>query len=167
MTHPPFPIPHAPKGFFITGTDTGVGKTLFSAALLHAEHLVIAHPPPAPGEPGGDLWRQRRAHALPRHLSDLLGIHMHNTAKWLMSLSVCALLMACGGDKTTGKACLGSNNDTLVEGMQDKCKAGDIVATKHPAYFCDFNYAVTFNSYNSAICVYSGGLKPERTTEKS
>ena len=24
------------KGFFITGTDTGVGKTLFSAALLHA-----------------------------------------------------------------------------------------------------------------------------------
>ena len=65
-----------------------------------------------------------------------------------MSLSVCALLMACGGDKTTGKACLGSNNDTLVEGMQDKCKAGDIVATKHPAYFCDFNYAVTFNSYN-------------------
>lgn len=36
MTHPPCPIPHAPKGFFITGTDTGVGKTLFSAALLHA-----------------------------------------------------------------------------------------------------------------------------------
>jgi len=27
------PIPH---GFFVTGTDTGVGKTLFSAALLHA-----------------------------------------------------------------------------------------------------------------------------------
>lgn len=25
-----------PKGFFVTGTDTGVGKTLFSAALLHA-----------------------------------------------------------------------------------------------------------------------------------
>ena len=36
MTHPPFPIPHYPKGFFVTGTDTGVGKTLFSAALLHA-----------------------------------------------------------------------------------------------------------------------------------
>ena len=33
-------------------------------------------------------------------------------------------------------------------------QGGDIVATKHPAYFCDFNYAVTFNSYNSAICVY-------------
>ena len=55
----------------------------------------------------------------------------------------------------------------MVEGMQDKCKAGGIVATKHPAYFCDFNYAVAYNSYNSAICVYSGALKPERTTEKS
>jgi dethiobiotin synthetase len=36
MNHPPFPIPHYPKGFFVTGTDTGVGKTLFAAALLHA-----------------------------------------------------------------------------------------------------------------------------------
>ena len=78
-----------------------------------------------------------------------------------------AILLINTGAMFPGKACLGSNNDTLVEGMQDKCKAGDIVATKHPAYFCDFNYAVTFNSYNSAICVYSGGLKPERTTEKS
>lgn len=30
------PSPRSPRGFFITGTDTGVGKTLFSAALLHA-----------------------------------------------------------------------------------------------------------------------------------
>ena len=92
---------------------------------------------------------------------------MQGTVKWLMSISVCALLMACGGDKTTGKACLGANNDSLVEGMQDKCKAGDTVATKHPAYFCDFNYAVAYNSYNSAICVYSGAFKPAGTTEKS
>lgn len=28
--------PHSPRGLFITGTDTGVGKTLFCAALLHA-----------------------------------------------------------------------------------------------------------------------------------
>ena len=26
----------SPHGFFITGTDTGVGKSLVSAALLHA-----------------------------------------------------------------------------------------------------------------------------------
>jgi len=32
----PHAPPLAPRGFFITGTDTGVGKTLFSAALLHA-----------------------------------------------------------------------------------------------------------------------------------
>lgn len=30
------PSPGTPRGFFITGTDTGVGKTLFSAALLRA-----------------------------------------------------------------------------------------------------------------------------------
>ncbi len=32
----PHASPLTPHGFFITGTDTGVGKTLFSAALLHA-----------------------------------------------------------------------------------------------------------------------------------
>jgi dethiobiotin synthetase len=25
-----------PRGFFVTGTDTGVGKTLIACALLHA-----------------------------------------------------------------------------------------------------------------------------------
>ena len=62
----------------------------------------------------------------------------------------------------TGKACLGKNNDSLVESMQDLCKKGDTVATKHPAYFCDFHYAVTYNNYNSAICIYAGRQKPER-----
>lgn len=32
----PHSSPLAPHGFFVTGTDTGIGKTLFSAALLHA-----------------------------------------------------------------------------------------------------------------------------------
>lgn len=61
------------------------------------------------------------------------------------------------------KACLGEDNDSLVESMQSECKAGDAVATKHPAYFCDFNYAVAYNDYNSAFCIYSGKQKPERT----
>lgn len=121
--------------------------------------------------PGSVKWcREPVGPTLPVQMAlclDISGLNMHKTVKWLMGVSVCALLMACGGDKTTGKACLGANNDSLVEGMQDKCKAGDTVATKHPAYFCDFNYAVAYNSYNSAICVYSGALKPERTTEKS
>ncbi|MFN7085136.1 MAG: dethiobiotin synthase [Burkholderiales bacterium] len=30
------PSPFAPHGFFVTGTDTGVGKTLMACALLHA-----------------------------------------------------------------------------------------------------------------------------------
>ena len=32
----PHPSPLTPRGFFITGTDTGVGKTLVACALLHA-----------------------------------------------------------------------------------------------------------------------------------
>jgi dethiobiotin synthetase len=32
----PHPWPSAPRGFFVTGTDTGVGKTLISCALLRA-----------------------------------------------------------------------------------------------------------------------------------
>lgn len=67
---------------------------------------------------------------------------------------------------TTGVACLGENNGSLVESMQDKCEAGDAVATKHPAYFCDFNYSIAYNDYNSAMCIYSGKQKAERTTGK-
>ncbi len=77
-------------------------------------------------------------------------------------IGICAILAACG-EQATGKACLGENNDSLVESMQSECKAGDAVATKHPAYFCDFNYAVAYNDYNSAFCIYSGKQKPERT----
>ena len=77
-------------------------------------------------------------------------------------IGVFAALAGCG-DKTTGQACLGSDSDSLVEGMQSECKAGDAIATKYPAYFCDFNYAVAYNDYNSAFCIYSGKQKPERT----
>lgn len=78
-------------------------------------------------------------------------------------LALCSLaLTACGGDKTTGQACLGANNDTLVENMDGQCKAGDAVGTKHPAYFCDFNYSIAYNDYNTAMCIYSGSQKPER-----
>lgn len=77
-------------------------------------------------------------------------------------IGVCIILAACGG-KTTGQACLGEDNDSLVESIQSECKAGDAVATKNPAHFCDFNYAVAYNDYNSAFCIYSGKQKPERT----
>ena len=37
MLHPSLLTPHpSPAGIFVTGTDTGVGKTLVSCALLHA-----------------------------------------------------------------------------------------------------------------------------------
>jgi len=67
---------------------------------------------------------------------------------------------------TTGYACLGADNHSLVEGMQETCKKGDAIATKYPAYFCDFNYAIAYNAYNSAMCIYSGKQKPERAKKK-
>lgn len=82
----------------------------------------------------------------------------------LITLVAVITLTGCSDGKTSlsGKACLGTNNSTLVEGLEDQCKAGDIIATKHPAYFCDYNYAVAYNSYNSATCVYNGKLREER-----
>ena len=78
--------------------------------------------------------------------------------KMFTLLAVAAVLAGCDKHETdlTGKACLGANNDTLVEAQRDKCAAGDVVGTKHPAYFCDFTYAVTYNTVNTAICVYRG-----------
>ncbi len=89
---------------------------------------------------------------------------MRNITNVTLFCAVFFFLNSCSESKTnvTGMACLGSDSDSLVEGMQDSCKAGDTVATKHPAYFCDFNYAVTYNSYNSAICIYIGKQRKER-----
>ena len=66
------------------------------------------------------------------------------------------------GVSPTGKACMGSNNDSLVEGMAGSCKKGDTVATKHPAYVCDFKSTIVANSYNSFFCIYNGRIIEER-----
>jgi len=66
------------------------------------------------------------------------------------------------GVSLTGNACLGQSNDSLVEFIGQHCKAGDTIATKHPAYFCDFNHAVAYNGYNSAVCIYTGKQAGER-----
>jgi len=76
-----------------------------------------------------------------------------------------ALLAGCNqpqGTKPTGTACLGQSNDSLVEHMADQCQAGDAVATKFPAYFCDFTHAVAYNGFNSALCIYTGKQAEER-----
>ena len=57
---------------------------------------------------------------------------------------------------------MGEDNVSLVEALQDTCAAGDAIATKSPAHFCDFNYSVTHDSYNSAFCIYSGKRKESR-----
>ena len=87
---------------------------------------------------------------------------MNHYFKIIGLFGVCVALAACG-DQTTGQACLGPDSDSLIEGMQSECKAGDAIATKNPAYFCDFNYAIAYNDYNSAFCIYSGKQKTERT----
>jgi dethiobiotin synthetase len=58
-----------PRALFVTGTDTGVGKTLVSAALLHAlarRHArVVGMKPVAAGlVPCGDAWASEDALAL-------------------------------------------------------------------------------------------------------
>lgn len=61
-TDPP-PLDHRPPSaaFFITGTDTGVGKTLVTAALLHAfaalgRQVVGMKPVAAGADREGDVW---------------------------------------------------------------------------------------------------------------
>ncbi|MCX8596372.1 MULTISPECIES: hypothetical protein [unclassified Gilliamella] len=86
--------------------------------------------------------------------------------KRLLAISIVSfVLIGCGDNKTslTGKACLGDNNDTLIETLgSGQCSAGDTIGTKYPAYYCDFSYAIAYNNYNSAICVYTGKMAQER-----
>lgn len=84
--------------------------------------------------------------------------------KILLLLTVVSTLTACS-DSTTGQACLGKNSNSLVEHLGKQCKAGDAIATKNPVYFCDFNYSIAYNDYNSAMCIYSG-KKIERISGK-
>lgn len=88
----------------------------------------------------------------------------------LYILVLCASTMLVGckdeGITPTGKACLGSDNGSLVEGLGNICQKGDIVATKHPAYFCDFKSTIATNAYNSAMCIYVGKQAAERNEDK-
>jgi dethiobiotin synthetase len=58
-TTPPHASPLAPHGFFVTGTDTGVGKTRVAVALIHALReqglRVAAMKPVASGHAPGEL----------------------------------------------------------------------------------------------------------------
>jgi len=62
------------KGFFITGTDTGVGKTWMTAALLHAmaaQGLCVAglKPLACGGHASNEGWRHEDAELLMQHAS--------------------------------------------------------------------------------------------------
>lgn len=92
---------------------------------------------------------------------------MKKTRLYFATLTL--VLTGCNNHNSelTGKACLGQNNDTLIEALENKCRAGDTIVTKHPAYFCDFTYTVTFNQYNSAFCVFSGHQAEDRISQSS
>lgn len=87
---------------------------------------------------------------------------------FIFVLCASSILVGCKDESITptGKACLGSDNSSLVEGLGNLCQKGDIVATKNPAYFCDFKSTVAFNSYSSAMCVYVGRQAEERYEDK-
>jgi hypothetical protein len=61
---------------------------------------------------------------------------------------------------TAEKVYMGDNFDSLFEGLPwetiQKVKKGDIIATKLPALFLDFNHTVAFNDYNSAMGKFVG-----------
>lgn len=86
----------------------------------------------------------------------------------MLAIAIAASTIAlCGCDQgisPTGKACLGANNDTLVESaaLKNVCQKGDTVATKYPAYVCDFKSTIVGNSYNSFFCIYNGRIIEER-----
>lgn len=80
-------------------------------------------------------------------------------------LVLVSLALAGCDNTTTGKSCLGSDGDTLVEALSGQCKAGDTIATKNPAFYCDFRYSVAFNGYNSAFCIFSGHQADERVSK--
>lgn len=85
--------------------------------------------------------------------------------KQILSFALASALLplcAVAQVSVTGQACLGVDHNTLVEELSNVCKAGDTIATKYPAYFCDFHYAVAFNTSNSAICIYRGDVAQER-----
>ncbi len=76
--------------------------------------------------------------------------------KFLSLAIAITALCACSGRAPIGKACFGDDEDSLVESLGERCRSGDTIATKHPGYFCNFNYAVAYNDFNSAFCVYNG-----------
>lgn len=80
----------------------------------------------------------------------------------LMVMSLSTVSFAFGSEAV----CLGDNFDSLIESMQQNyCKKGDIIATKIPGMFCDFEEQIVMNSYNSAYCVYNGNPKSFRTSK--
>lgn len=87
----------------------------------------------------------------------------------LITLGLASILLAGCNDEgitPTGKACLGTDHDSIVETLNGQCEKGDIIATKNPGYFCDFKSTVVMNSFNSAVCIYTGKIADERIEAK-
>ena len=92
--------------------------------------------------------------------------------KFLKSISfvviTVTLLSGCfQKEHNSSTVCLGKSHDTLIEAMGTgnmnfPCKKGDVIATKIPGHFCDFNYQISFNDFNSAFCVYAGEMRDAR-----
>ena len=92
---------------------------------------------------------------------------MGTMQKKMLTVLICATVFLSGckeeGITPTGKACMGTDNDSLIEGLKGKCQKGDTIATKNPAYFCDFKSQIAFNNYK----LRNGLKKPTSVQEKT
>jgi hypothetical protein len=69
-------------------------------------------------------------------------------------------LCGCLNEEDVGRICMGDDFDTLFEELPPetrmKVRRGDIIATKYPGLWLDFNYPVAYNNFNSAIGKFAG-----------
>lgn len=62
----------------------------------------------------------------------------------------------------SGLTRVGTNNDTIIEALGNQCKEGDVIGTKTPTFYCDFNYSIVYNANNTAIYIYRGKIRDAR-----
>jgi hypothetical protein len=84
---------------------------------------------------------------------------MKNIAGYILILFFLCL-NGCSENENVGTVCLGDNLDTLFESLpwetKQLVKKGDIIATKNPGLWLDFNYPVAYNDYNTAFGKFAG-----------
>ncbi|MFO5453015.1 hypothetical protein ACLBO7_31195, partial [Klebsiella pneumoniae] len=68
-----------------------------------------------------------------KHTQNYVAQGMGPFQKKMLTVLTCAPVFLSGckeeGITPTGKACMGTDNDSLIEGLKGKCQKGDTIAT--------------------------------------